>query len=98
MKPLSDAVVERARHSDVADYLAGRQIRFKPGRNAWALARCPSHKSGEEAHPSLSVNLETGGFYCFTCGEKGGDIIALHRLLTGLSFRDAVVALTGAEQ
>ena len=91
-------VIERARRGDVADYLASRQIRFKPGRNAWALARCPSHKNGEESKPSFSINLETGGFFCFACGVKGGDIIALHRLMTGLSFRDAVVALAGGDE
>lgn len=97
MKPLADAVIERARRGDVADYLASRQIRFKPGPNAWALARCPIHKSGEESNPSFSINLNTGGFFCFACGVKGGDVIALHRLLTGLNFRDAVVALAGGQ-
>ena len=95
---LAPAVIERAKRGDVAKYLAGRSIRFKPGPNAWALARCPSHKGGEESNPSFSINLETGGFFCFACPAKGGDLIALHRLLTGANFRDAVVALAGSDQ
>jgi hypothetical protein len=38
----------------------------------------------------MSVSLTTGGFRCFTCGARGGDIIELHRLRTGLGFRAAV--------
>ena len=52
--------------------------------------RCPAHKGGTEAHPSMLVSLVDGHFRCMTCGAKGGDIIALHRLLTGCGFVQAV--------
>jgi DNA primase len=93
--PVPRTVVEHARSSDVPGYLARRGLRFKPSKNNWALVRCPIHKAGEEAHPSFTVNLETGGFFCFACGAKGGDLIALHRVLTGSTFRDAVLELAG---
>jgi len=34
---------------------------------------CPNKTGhlGDDLHPSMSVNNETGGFNCFTCGEKG---------------------------
>ena len=64
-------------------------------RCQWASIRCPAHKSGAEAHPSLRVSLVDGHFHCHACGVKGGDIIALHRLATGLGFREAVHSLGG---
>lgn len=36
------------------------------------------------------MNLDTGAFVCFSCGAKGGDIIAFIQQRDGLSFRDAV--------
>jgi DNA primase len=57
--------------------------------------RCPVHKGGEEQHKSMLVSLVDGHFKCLACGVKGGDIIALHRLVTGLGFRDAVRDLGG---
>jgi hypothetical protein len=35
------------------------------------------------------VNLATGGFRCFACGAKGGDVIAFLRLRYGLDFVSA---------
>lgn len=51
--------------------------------------RCPVHKAGMEATPSLRVNLEDGHFRCMACGVKGGDVLALHRLITGAGFTQA---------
>ncbi len=72
-------------------YLRDRGL-FPPKlpRGEWAKIRCPVHKSGAEAHPSMGVSLVDGHFRCWTCGAKGGDIIALHRLLTGCGFVQAV--------
>ncbi len=61
-------------------------LKGKPNAQGWILAVCPLH--GDSA-PSLSVNLQHGGFHCFGCGEKG-DLIAFHAKLNRLSFRDAV--------
>lgn len=42
---------------------------------------------------SFYVNLETGAFHCFSCGAKGGDIIAFTQLRDGLSFTEALKQL-----
>jgi DNA primase len=55
----------------------------------------PGTQGGRRAHPSLRVSLADGHFRCMTCGAKGGDIIALHRLLTGCGFVQAVRELGG---
>lgn len=53
---------------------------------------CPFH---DDKHAgSFCVNLETGGFNCFSCGTRGGDIIAFIQQRDGLSFPDAVHKLT----
>ena len=71
-------------------YLTERGLLIRRLKGEWALITCPSHKNGAEKNPSMSVNLPEGYFRCHACGAKGGDIIALHRLITGLGFRDAV--------
>ncbi len=76
-------------------YLTQQGLLPGESRGKWALIRCPVHKSGAEAHPSLGVSLIDGHFRCHACGAKGGDIIALHRLVTGLSFLEAVRDLGG---
>jgi hypothetical protein len=59
----------------------------RPNHKGWALARCPFHES--KSGKSFSVNLESGGFHCFGCDAKGGDVIAFIRLRDGLTFREA---------
>lgn len=76
-------------------YLAQRGVLKRNPRGEWAAICCPAHKSGEEAHPSMRVSLIDGHFRCMTCGASGGDLIALHRLLTGLGFREAVRDMGG---
>lgn len=49
---------------------------------------CPFHNDRQAG--SFSANLDTGAFVCFSCGAKGGDIIAFIQQRDGLSFRDAV--------
>lgn len=43
---------------------------------------------------SFRVNLETGGFCCFSCGAKGSDVIAFIRLRDDLSFPEALNKLS----
>ena len=45
--------------------------------------RCCFH---EDTQPSLRINLDFGGFHCFGCGEKGGDIVAFHQQRHHLTF------------
>ncbi len=53
---------------------------------------CPFHN--DEHTGSFRVNLETGAFKCFSCGTKGGDIIAFIQQRDGLSFPEAMEKLT----
>ncbi len=61
-------------------------LRGKPNSKGWILAVCPLHG---DTDPSLSVNLKSGGFHCFGCGEKG-DLISFHAKLNHFSFREAM--------
>ena len=76
-------------------YLATHGLLRERVRGEWAQVICPVHKGGEEKTPSMGVSLVDGHFRCHACGAKGGDVIALHRLRTGLGFRDAVFDLGG---
>lgn len=46
-------------------------------RSVNAMVPCPFH---EDRHPSFSIHLNEGMWYCFSCGEKGG-LTRLFRLL-----------------
>ena len=77
-------------------YIASSGLRIGKCSGAWISVCCPIHKSGAEKNPSLSVNINDGHFICHSCGIKGGDILALHRLIhPGLGFREAVHDLGG---
>ena len=54
---------------------------------------CPFHKSGKERNPSLLMHTKDGHYRCFTCGTKGGDVIAFYRAVTGAGFMDALKVL-----
>ena len=71
------------------DYFRRQGIKFSGGLE-WKSAKCPFH---DDKKPSLSLRLDSGGFKCHGCGAKGGDILAFHQLLTGLSFKKAAQAL-----
>lgn len=76
-------------------YLTRRGLLKTKVRGEWASICCPVHKGGAESHPSMRVSLADGHYKCMACGVSGGDIVALHRLLTGLGFVDAVRELGG---
>jgi putative DNA primase/helicase len=46
---------------------------------------CPIHGGSD----SLGVNVETGCWFCFSCGAKGGDVLDFHRQIHGLGFVEA---------
>jgi hypothetical protein len=62
-----------------------------PERRGWAQGRCPFHKS--KSGRSFSVNLATGGFHCFGCDARGGDVIAFVMLRDHISFVEACKTL-----
>lgn len=87
--------IDRASLPSPLHYLTGRGLLKGKTRGEWISIRCPVHKAGAEDNPSLRVSLADGHFKCMACGASGGDLIALHRLITGLGFLDAVRDLGG---
>lgn len=87
---MRDETIERARRIDPAAFLYSRGLLTKRTLGEWAAIRCPVHKHGQEQHQSMRVNLRDGHYRCMVCGVRGGDLIALHRLMTGARFTDAV--------
>src|SRR5215212_7179753 len=70
---------------DPADYYK-KHLDKLHRRGDWADARCPLH---EDNNPSLSVNLDHGGYLCRGCGARGGDVLAFHMRLKALDFKSA---------
>lgn len=62
----------------------------RPARG-WARGNCPFHKS--KSGVSFSVNLSSGGFYCFGCGVKGGDVLAFVMKRHNMDFKTAAKEL-----
>lgn len=58
----------------------------RPSRG-WARSRCPFHNGNNPW--AFSVNLGTGGFHCFNCGVKGGDVVAFVMIRDRVDFKDA---------
>jgi DNA primase len=54
-------------------------------------AGCPFHES--KSKTSFRVNLDSGGFCCFGCGSKGGDVVAFVMLRDRLDFKRAAQSL-----
>jgi DNA primase len=63
----------------------------RPDRKGWAMGNCPFHKC--RSGRSFSVSLEHGGFRCFGCDAKGGDVLAFVRLRDRLDFKQAAQSL-----
>ena len=63
-----------------------------PGGIAWQKGGlCPFHEDHYQG--SFHVHLKTGAFHCFSCGAKGGDIIAFTQLRYAVPFQEAVEKL-----
>jgi hypothetical protein len=73
--------------SDYFKHVAKLELK---GSGVWRDALCPLH--GDKT-PSLRVNIEKGAFCCMACGAKGGDVLAFHMQLNGLSFIAAAKSL-----
>jgi hypothetical protein len=87
--------IDRGSFPTPLQYLTERGLHQGKQRGQWIAICCPAHKAGAEGHPSMRVSVADGHFKCMACGAKGGDLIALHRLITGLGFLDAVRDLGG---
>lgn len=67
--------------------------RRRPDRKGFAMVPCVFHKSSNQKSRSLSINLREGHFYCFSCGEKGGDVLSFVMKRDGLDFKRAAQSL-----
>lgn len=66
----------------------GQEIR-SGGNAAWKEAGlCPFHEDRNAG--SFYIHTRQGGYHCFACRAKGGDIIAFIQQKYSLSFREAV--------
>lgn len=65
-----------------AEYYKAQGLKLTGG-GEWKNSVCPFHN---DTHPSLRVRLDSGAFRCMVCGAHGGDVLAYHRLITGLPF------------
>ena len=63
--------------------------------NGWHMwnGLCPFHDDRKPG--SFVVNKTTGAFRCFSCGARGGDIIAFHMKRHGIGFTEALNQLGG---
>jgi DNA primase len=87
MNPVAEAI---KRAIDPADYYGTASGR--PTAEGWSEGGlCPFHA---DSHPgSYRVNLKSGGFICFACGEKGGDLITHYQKVNDVSFAQALKEL-----
>ena len=94
-KPCAARSLDRQSLPTPLQYLTQRGLLKRKPLGEWAAIVCPAHKGGTEKHPSMGVSLIDGHFRCHACGASGGDVVSLHRLVTGLRFLDAVSDLGG---
>ncbi len=87
--------LDRSSLPSAVRYLRDQGLFTGKPRGEWVPIKCPTHKGGNETHASMNVSLVDGHYRCHVCGEKGGDVVALHRTITGKSFVDAVRDLGG---
>jgi hypothetical protein len=71
------------------DYYANTVGLKLDGRGPWRNTRCEFHGG----RSSMRINIQSGGFMCMSCGEKGGDVLAYHQQVNDLEFIDAAKAL-----
>ena len=76
---------------DPLDYYAGELERLgRRCHDGWVSALCPFH---DDVSPSFSVNLEHGGFHCFSCSVAGGDVVSFQMQRYSQTFSEAAKAL-----
>lgn len=64
----------------------------KPRRDGWTDGGlCPFHPDTHKGN--FRIHTETGAFTCFSCGQKGADVIAFLMQRDALTFPQALEAL-----
>ena len=88
-----DVCILKSRISALDFYQQEGQNLKTSGSNTWKEAgTCPFHNDRKAG--SFRINSINGAFMCFSCGTKGGDIIAFTQKKYGLSFVDTIRKLS----
>lgn len=80
---------DRQRLPDALGYYEAQGLNILRGKGAWRAANCPFCQSKD----NFNINLESGGFHCWGCAARGGDVLAFHMAHAGVDFVDACKAL-----
>lgn len=81
-----DRKAEILRKLSFESFYRGEVEQLKPTRGDEALALCPFH---DDTNPSLSINLKSGLYNCFSCGAKG-DVYQFYQQRHGVDFKTAI--------
>lgn len=65
------------------------ETKVKRSSSMWFQRSCPFCESSD----AFYFHKVSGGFHCFACEVKGGDVLSYHMQLHGLEFIDACKAL-----
>ena len=74
----------------ILPYIEGE---YKISEKGELTCLCPFHY---EEHPSFGINLETGLYGCFSCGEKG-NIVTFIAKMNGITSAEASKMLNAGE-
>ena len=72
---------------DIETELINRGLKLKHSGENYVLTNCP-FPDHDDKNPSFSINLKTGNFLCFGCGQKG-DVYELFSVLDDVSIEEA---------
>lgn len=86
VNPDWEAQKARARTRPVTQVLAHYGVELH-GKSRKRKLLCPAHN--DRRHPSAAIDLDTGLWYCYTCGV-GGDLFRFLELLRGWDFKTVV--------
>jgi hypothetical protein len=78
--------INRNELPSAAVYYSNEFPEMKITSSQWVKVCCCFHT---DSNPSLSINILSGGFYCFSCGAKGGDVISFVMQRYQLTFKKA---------
>ncbi|MHA1575144.1 MAG: CHC2 zinc finger domain-containing protein [Alphaproteobacteria bacterium] len=87
---ISSSQIETAKGKQLEVFQREFNIKFPSRQQSQVL--CCFHL---EKHPSLSLNLRTGQFFCHSCGAKGGDVISFIKQKYNLNFIESVKKILG---
>jgi DNA primase len=82
-------IKQQIQPSDFYSYELPHLTLNKPSWNEAGV--CPFHSDNKAG--SFFINVSTGGYNCFACGAKGGDIISFVMQLHEIDFKMALALL-----